>query len=200
MQKLPKTKMKHFTKLLLLILSLYTNICYCQVQQEGSYLYNVGITDSIYSKNLSEYREYWVHLPNNYSPNNKIEYPVLFVLDGGVHLNGVASILSYQTPAYMPEMIVVGIANYQNRTRDLTPSEVKMRRGFRVRESGGAEIFTNFLKNELIPLIDEKYKTTNYRTIIGHSYGGLYVINTLVNHSELFANYIAIDPAPNGVT
>jgi len=31
--------------------------------------------------------------------------------------------------------------------------------------------------------------------LIGHSYAGLFTINTLINHKHLFSNYIAIDPS-----
>jgi tetratricopeptide (TPR) repeat protein len=51
------------------------------------------------------------------------------------------------------------------------------------------------MEKELIPYIDSKYPTMNYRTLIGHSYAGLFTINMLVNHKHLFQNYIAIDPS-----
>ena len=93
-------------------------------------------------------------------------------------------------------MILVGISNKNNRTRDLTTSQIKTRRGSVVNvETGGATKFTQFIENELIPHIDNTYPTTPYRTIIGHSYAGLFTINTLLNHNYLFNNYIAIDPS-----
>jgi len=62
-------------------------------------------------------------------------------------------------------------------------------------DTGGADNFTQFIEKELIPFIDSKYRTTSYRTLIGHSYGGLFTINMLINHNHLFNNYIAIDPS-----
>ncbi|BDS10270.1 alpha/beta hydrolase-fold protein [Aureispira anguillae] len=162
--------------------------------QEG-YLYHIGLADSIQSTILLENRAFWVHLPDSYNPENGVHYPVLYVLDGSVHLSGIASILSYQSPAYIPEMIVVGIANNQHRTRDLTPSKVAIRRGFQVGESGEADQFIAFIGEELIPYIDQKYKTTPYRTLIGHSFGGLFAINTWMKHGDWFENYLAIDPS-----
>ena len=44
-------------------------------------------------------------------------------------------------------------------------------------------------------MIDSKYATTPYRTLIGHSLGGLMVVNTLAFHTHLFNSYIAIDPS-----
>ena len=54
-------------------------------------------------------------------------------------------------------------------------------------ESGGAETFTKFIEEELIPYIDSKYPTMPYRTLIGHSYAGLFTINMLLNHKHLFS-------------
>jgi tetratricopeptide (TPR) repeat protein len=51
------------------------------------------------------------------------------------------------------------------------------------------------IEKELIPYIEKKYPVTNYRTLIGHSYGGLFTINALINHTDLFENYLAIDPS-----
>ena len=93
-------------------------------------------------------------------------------------------------------MILVGISNRNNRTRDLTTSQIKMRRGASMdQDTGGADKFTHFIAEELMPHIDSKYPTAPYRTLIGHSYAGLFTINVLINHSHLFNNYIAIDPS-----
>ena len=121
---------------------------------------------------------------------------MVYVLDGETHLPTVASVQNYYSGGFTPDMILVGISNQQNRTRDLTISKITNRRGGAyTQETGGANNFTQFLEEELIPYIDKKYPTTNYRTLIGHSYGGLFTINTLVHHSHLFANYLAIDPS-----
>jgi predicted alpha/beta superfamily hydrolase len=97
----------------------------------------------------------------------------------------------------LPQMILVGIPN-TNRTRDLTPSHVAsdstLDTAF-LKPSGGGEEFTSFVEKELIPYVDSIYPTTPYRTLIGHSFGGLMVINTLINHTKLFNAYILIDPS-----
>ncbi len=96
----------------------------------------------------------------------------------------------------MPEMVVVGISNGKNRLRDLTTSTIETKYGLPFNEENGeAESFSNFIEKELIPYIENKYPVTNFRTLIGHSYGGLFAIYTLLKHSQLFANYLAIDPS-----
>ena len=62
-------------------------------------------------------------------------------------------------------------------------------------ENGKAANFSKFIETELIPFVEHKYPVTNFRSLIGHSYGGLFTIYTLINHSHLFSNYLAIDPS-----
>jgi len=152
--------------------------------------------DTLFSKTLDEYREFWVKLPENYNFNNDQEYPVVYLLDGISLQNSLETVYDNYWGHYLPNMILVGISNRTNRARDLTTSKVNMRRGSSFKkESGGAENFTKFIENELIPYIDNKYRSLGHRTLIGHSYAGLFTINMLINHKHLFQNYIAIDPS-----
>ena len=155
------------------------------------------ISDSIYSKTLNEHRDFWVQLPENYNPkSDDLKYPVVYLLDGFSLQDELSMVYRNYWGHYLPNMILVGISNSNNRTRDLTTSQIKMRRGTSMdQDTGGAENFTQFIEKELMPHIDTKYLTTSYRTLIGHSYAGLFTINILVNHAHLFKNYIAIDPS-----
>lgn len=154
------------------------------------------IVDSIFSKTLSESRDFWVRLPDNFQPDNDEKYAVIYLMDGFSLESTLEAVYGNYWGHYLPHMILVGISNRSNRIRDLTTSQIKMRRGNAMNdETGGAETFTKFMEKELIPYIDSKYPTMNYRTLIGHSYAGLFTINMLVNHKHLFQNYIAIDPS-----
>jgi len=163
---------------------------------QSTHLYEIGTKDSLYSNTLEEQRVIWVQLPENYNQESRQLYPVIYVLDGAVHLQAVSTVLSYNWGGFLPEMIIVGISNWNNRTRDLTTSEIQTRRGAEYnQETGGAENFTLFIEKELIPHIEASYPASTYRTLIGHSYAGLFTINMLMNHSDVFANYLAIDPS-----
>ena len=166
-----------------------------QTTDRRSHLVEVGVADSLYSEVLGEHRPFWVHLPNGGDLREGHRYPVIYLLDGGVHLGGLAAVQEYYTHFRLPEMIVVGISNRTHRTRDLTTSSVSARRGTPVVASGGAERFTRFIADELIPTIDRTYPTSGHRTLIGHSYAGLFTIHTLIHHPDLFRNYVAIDPS-----
>ncbi len=51
------------------------------------------------------------------------------------------------------------------------------------------------MENDLIPYLDSKYPTAHSRIFSGHSLGGLAVVNTFFNHTNLFNAYIALDPS-----
>ncbi|RED23724.1 hypothetical protein BD847_2789 [Flavobacterium cutihirudinis] len=164
----------------------------------------IGTIDSISSKVLNEQRKILVHLPKSaqYGGFAKQKYPVVYLLDGDAHFNSVVGMIEELSEingnTLCPEMIVVGIPN-TNRNRDLTPTHSEIDLPFVSKnvseQSGGGEKFAEFLEKELIPYIDSKYPTAPYRTLIGHSFGGLTTINILTNHTNLFNSYVAIDPS-----
>lgn len=164
----------------------------------------IGTIDSISSKVLNEQRKILVHLPKSaqYGGFAKQKYPVVYLLDGDAHFSSVVGMIEELSEingnTLCPEMIVVGIPN-TNRNRDLTPTHSEIDLPFVSKnvseQSGGGEKFAEFLEKELIPYIDSKYPTAPYRTLIGHSFGGLTAINILTNHTNLFNSYVAIDPS-----
>ena len=166
-----------------------------QSSQSQETLRNIGVQDSLYSNVLGENREYWIHFPGGQPLIPGREYPVIYLLDGDTHLIGLAAVQEYYNLFRIPEMIVVAISNSENRTRDLSPTEIDSRNGMAVQQSGGAARFTSFLADELIPAVDAKYPTTGHRVLVGHSFGGLFAVNTLLNRAELFTNYVALDPS-----
>jgi predicted alpha/beta superfamily hydrolase len=185
--------MKKYTLLILTIGSIFI---FHQEILGQSKLIELEIVDSLFSTSLEENREFWVKLPENYESNGDQKYPVVYLLDGFSLQNTLETVYNNYWGHYLPHMILVGISNKNNRTKDLTTSQVKIRRGSTMdTETGGAEKFTQFIEKELIPYIDNTYPTTPYRTIIGHSYAGLFTINMLVNHGHIFQNYLAIDPS-----
>ncbi|MFT7155373.1 MAG: putative alpha/beta superfamily hydrolase, partial [Parvicella sp.] len=163
-----------------------------QTNQNIQFLEKVGVLDSIYSESLKEHRKIYVQLPADYDPTKNQKYPVVYILDGEVFLPTVNNVHRFYSGGFMPEMVLIGISNDTNRMRDLTTSKIDDPYG---NENGEAVSFSKFIETELIPFVENKYPVTNFRTLIGHSYGGLFTIYSLVHHPELFSNYLAIDPS-----
>ncbi|WP_339685928.1 alpha/beta hydrolase-fold protein [uncultured Nonlabens sp.] len=167
-----------------------------QTDSDLQFLQKIGTLDSIYSKTLNEYREIYIQLPADYNPAEDKKYPVVYVLDGEVFLPTVTNVLRFYSGGFIPEMVVVGISNDKNRMRDLTTSTVTEMYGMPFKQKNGeAANFSNFLETELIPFVEKKYLVTNFRTLIGHSYAGLFTLYSLVHQPHLFSNYLAIDPS-----
>jgi predicted alpha/beta superfamily hydrolase len=187
---------------LLLISFLFLSVqSFCQAKDNRV---TIGTKESLYSKVLDENRDYEVYLPPSYNRSNKnLKFPVLYLLDGDGHFHSVSGLVQQLAGGVngntlFPEMIIIAINN-TDRTRDLTPvhdaigpdgKEVPF-----LKTSGGGENFVKFLQMELIPEVELKYNTAPYRLLVGHSFGGLTAINILLNHTELFNAYIAIDPS-----
>ena len=177
--------------LMLMILGIYQ-----YSWSQSNFKVQIGKIDSLYSNILQESREIYIQLPESFNPDSDTKYPVTYILDGDVMLNALHTVHSYYSGGFMPEMILVGISNGEHRARDLTTSELSERRGQAYnQENGEAEKFTQFIESELIPFVEDKYPVTNYRTLIGHSYGGLFTVNMLLKHTDVFENYLAIDPS-----
>ena len=140
------------------------------------------------SKVLDEERVVMVYTPESYTLTNQ-DYPVMYLLDGESHFfhaSGIVQFLSAQ--GMMPEMIVVAIKNV-DRTRDFSPTTVE-----KWPNTGGAGNFMSFISDELIPKIDEKYRTHDYKVLVGHSFGGEFATYALLNRPDVFNGYIAISP------
>ena len=176
-----------------------TNLLFAQGKEDNQNIV-IGKTDSIQSKILGEQRKIWVHVPDG-SANQK--YPVVYLLDGDGHFSSVVGMIqqlsSINGNTMCPKMIVVGIPN-TDRTRDLTPTHIDadpamMMDSAFAKTSGGGENFIAFMEKELMPYIEAKYPTAPYKMLIGHSFGGLTVMQTFTHHTDLFNSYICIDPS-----
>lgn len=157
----------------------------------------IGETFTMESRVLGETRRINVYMPAGYAETPALRVPVLYMPDGGlaedfIHVAGLVQIGAAN--GTMRPMLLVGIENTQRR-RDLTPPTESERDRKIAPVVGGAAAFRKFLREELMPLIRERYRTTDERAIVGESLAGLFVVDTLLSEPELFDTYIAIDPS-----
>ncbi|CAM3294954.1 alpha/beta hydrolase-fold protein [Aequorivita lipolytica] len=154
---------------------------------------SVGKRDKLHSEILQQDREFSVYFPPSYNTTVNQKYPVLYILDGDYNFQYVAGFLELQgaISEIIPEMILVAISGKgTNEYRKNCKPKIEG-----VEDSGNAEEVVRFIEKELIPYVNKNYKTADYKILGGHSVGGIFVINTAINHPDLFNNYIAISPA-----
>ena len=161
-------------------------------------------TFRLYSKTVADSFFISVNLPNDYNPQQKEKYPVVYLLDANLYFDILATTINkYSEVGLAPSVIFVGIG-YKDfpamdslRNRDDTyPTAIPE---YQMTVSGGADKFLSFINNELIPQIDKEYKTdTSKRVLMGHSLGGYFTVYTLLQDllgkSNSFNSYIAASP------
>lgn len=148
----------------------------------------------LYSDVLHEEREITIRLPLDYRAQNPVRYPVLYVLDGDVQTSHTTGTVSYLYDyGQLPDLIVVMIHNTE-RTRDMTriPEE---RFAADFPNAGGYLNYLAFIETELIPHIESHYRSNTFRLIAGHSLGGLFVMETLMEKPDLFQAHFAFSPS-----
>ena len=148
------------------------------------------------SKFVNETRTINVWTPPMYKNSNE-SFPVLHMPDGGIkedfpHIANTISKLI--TEKSIPPIILVGIENTE-RGRDLTGySESEYDAQF-CPQTDGAKNFRAFITQELTTEINNKYRTSKKKGLIGESLSGLFVMETFMQHPESFDFYIAFDPS-----
>jgi predicted alpha/beta superfamily hydrolase len=151
----------------------------------------------VQSRALGETRRINVYTPADYASSTRLRFPVLYMPDGGIDedfphvVNTVDSLIALRL---IRPVIVVGIPNTERR-RDLTgPTRVAKDSTIAPRV-GGSAAFRRFIRDELMPAIDARYRTTADRAIIGESLAGLFVVESFLREPALFDEYIAFDPS-----
>lgn len=133
-------------------------------------------------------------------------FPVIYSVDGNAmfpQIAATANLLRMNNRA-----VFVGIGypgdgqfNTERRYFDLTPltPDDTVRASGRtgaLRETGGNDLFLEFIENELKPLIESRTSINRQKqTLFGHSLGGLFTLHVLFNQPQAFQNYAAAAPS-----
>lgn len=154
-------------------------------------------TFTVASRAVGEARRINVHVPSGYTASATTRFPVLYMPDGGLDedfphvVNTVDSLISLG--AIRP-VIVVGIPNTERR-RDLTgPTRVHSDSTI-APHVGGSAAFRRFIRDELMPVVRQRYRTTDERSIVGESLAGLFIVETFLLEPAMFDRYVAFDPS-----
>ena len=175
------------------------------------------------AKNSDTKKDHWVtnsktenpyHIFVSYpqEPAPPSGYPVIYVLDGNAFFQTVAETTRLQSrrcdKTGVPSAIVVGIGYpgakdfvADRRFYDFTPPANSVHlpnkpNGGKWPNNGGADLFLDFIQEELKPFIQDNYPVNlNQQCLFGHSLGGLFTLYALFNQTITFQNYIASSPS-----
>ncbi|MDP4535128.1 alpha/beta hydrolase-fold protein [Alkalimonas collagenimarina] len=152
----------------------------------------------LHSETVDRAFHIYIRLPEGYDSNAETQYPVVYLLDGDSLFPILAAnhlFLTYDDQ--LPEAIVVGIAyggfspEINKRHLDFTPGAADGIAG-----DGAAATFLQFLKHELLPEVESRYRAdASKRVLFGQSRGGSMVLYSAFTEPDLFWGRIASNPA-----
>jgi predicted alpha/beta superfamily hydrolase len=158
---------------------------------------NTGERVKLNSTILLEEREIQILLPESYHSNAAATYPVVYVIDGDYNFHGVSGVLDFMAnkAQLIPDVILVAIADKGTEIyrQNMTPAGLTA--PFKKEDAGKAEQFLTFLTQEVKPYINSNYRTANNAILVGHSMGGLFVLNALLESPDSFEHFVSISPA-----
>lgn len=144
------------------------------------------------SFNLNQERILKIYIPESFQENEKNTYPVAILLDGEFLFDVyVANSKLFASRDKAPEQIVVAIYQNQNEERyaDCDYSEDT---GLPNAESSR---FYGFIRDELLPYLDDNYPTSLFKTIVGSTLTGNFINYFFLEESPVFNAYININPS-----
>lgn len=124
------------------------------------------------------------------------KYKVIYLLDGNAFFSRFLNLYDYLPKE---DILIVGIGydsplafDTIHRTKDYTPKV----QGLEFQNGGGSFEFRQFIKTELLPYINTHYETSeDFQILFGHSFGGLFALDTLFHDVKLFSHYFIISPS-----
>lgn len=146
---------------------------------------------------MGEARTLAVYLPDSYADSPDRNYPVVYLVDGGVQQDflpvaGFAALAGLS--GQYQEFILVGVQT-EVRNHELTAPS----RGFRDARlnpvAGGAAQFRRHLLEEVRPMIAANYRVSGEDVILGESLAGLFIVETFLRAPDSFTHYIAVSPS-----
>ena len=167
--------MRYFKTLSIVLVSVCITFLNAQHKQE--------IEHTITSKSFGKDRTVKVFLPSGYERDSTRTFPVTYILDAQHKVfwdiaKGNIGYLNYNY-SIIP-MIIVGVVS-DNRGSEFNPEHTELQ---------------EHLQNEVFPLIEANYRTDGFRAVVGHSWGGAFVGNTLFSDKrDMFNAYIGISPS-----
>jgi hypothetical protein len=158
----------------------------CQRAEQPGTRIIIGETITVSSRHLNKDMIIDVYLPAGYSEKSDL-YPVLVTCQSHfLHVSGITADLAWKNST--PELIVASVRNYSS--GDFVPEKIEGHP-----DSGGADRFIAFFRDELIPDLDSRYRTRPFRIFYSGSFGGGFCVYMFLSQPDVFNAYLAATPA-----
>jgi enterochelin esterase-like enzyme len=158
--------------------------------------------ERIHSRVLAGERELLIWLPPSYALDSLHRYPVIFLHDGANVFDPKSSIVTgvdwaadewvnfLTAKGAIAESIVIGICHPEGFTEDSISA-----RDFDLSLEMGGAAYAQFVATELVPFIDQHYRTiakSKSRVLGGAGLGALNSFHTALNHPGVFGGFVCL--------
>ncbi len=173
------------------------------IADRGSALYHFRV-EQFDSADGKRHYKVWTAIPNKKPAASG--YPVLYMLDGNAVMGRLSETLLKQLAEKTPPVIIA--IGYQtnlpfesnSRAWDYTPARegkkgTQGENGRNRREMGGSNDFRQLLEQHIAPTVEQGININpQQRGLWGHSYGGLFVLDSWLS-SSFFRHYYSASPS-----
>jgi enterochelin esterase family protein len=160
-----------------------------EVDEAGSAPQGQLIADTLVSRSLLGPRRVWFYLPPGYDAAPETLYPVVYVLDGA---------------NYVEKMGVPRVLDHLIANKSIPPViAVFAEPGDRQEEYSRNPRFRAFVANELVPLVDKRFRTfpaPDHRVILGSSLSAYGAVDLAIEYPSVFGLCAAIAPPAQTAT
>ncbi|VVP86773.1 Ferri-bacillibactin esterase BesA [Pseudomonas fluorescens] len=125
-------------------------------------------------------------------------YPVIYLLDGNAYFPAFHAAKRAQDRLRGSILVAIGYPSdtpldFVRRAFDLSPPVPKERND---PPQGGQDLFLDFIEKTLMPKVAERFKVDqDQRSLVGHSFGGMFGVYALFTRPALFQHVVAVSPS-----
>ncbi|MFC6340108.1 prolyl oligopeptidase family serine peptidase [Pseudomonas sp. CCM 7891] len=125
-------------------------------------------------------------------------YPVIYLLDGNAYFPAFHAAKRAQDRLRGSILVAIGYPSdtpldFVRRAFDLSPPVPQERND---PPQGGQDLFLDFIEKRLMPRVNERFKVDqDQRSLVGHSFGGMFGVYTLFTRPTLFQHVVAVSPS-----
>ena len=125
-------------------------------------------------------------------------YPVIYLLDGNAYFPAFHAAKRAQKRLRGSILVAIGYPSdtpldFVRRAFDLSPPAPPARND---PPQGGQDLFLDFIEKRLMPKVAERFKVDqDQRSLVGHSFGGMFGVYALFTRPTLFQHVVAVSPS-----
>ena len=125
-------------------------------------------------------------------------YPVIYLLDGNAYFPAFHAAKRAQDRLRASIIVAIGYPSdtpldFVRRAFDLSPPVPQERNE---PPQGGQDLFLEFIEKRLMPKVSERFKVDqDQRSLVGHSFGGMFGVYALFTRPALFQHVVAVSPS-----